>query len=86
VARITKEGKLLFGGPFVEKAGSMMATGAMLILAAESLEDARAIEENDPAVVSGLMTIAQIKPILVFAGTWPLRAADPAKGSAVPDR
>jgi len=82
MARLTKEGKLLVGGPFVEKAGSFTATGAVLILAADSLEAARAIEENDPAIVSGLMSIAEIRPLLVFAGTWPSRAAGPAPGDA----
>ena len=87
MGRLTKEGKLLVGGPFVDKAGSFTATGAVLILAADSLEAARTIEENDPAVVAGLMSIAEIKPLLVFAGTWPSTAtpvAHPPKDATSP--
>jgi uncharacterized protein YciI len=70
MARLTREGKLLIGGPFVDKPGSMTMTSAVLVLAAESPEEARKIEELDPAVTSGLMTIAEIKPLLGFGGTW----------------
>ncbi len=53
---IKAEGKLLIGGPVVA------FTWALQILKADSLEEARALAENDPAVKEGLFTDLHIEP------------------------
>ncbi len=70
MSQLVKEGKLLVGGPFVDKPGSLTATGAVMVIAADSLEQARQIVEADPAGKSGLLSVTEIKPVVVVAGAW----------------
>lgn len=48
-------GRLVFGGPFLDDSGGMM------VLRADSLDDARAIAEADPTVLDGLLRVT-VKP------------------------
>lgn len=74
--QLTRDGKLLVGGPFVEKPGSTVATSAIMILAADSMEDARNMLQADPGRASGLFSVADIKPLMITGGAWPLAARD----------
>jgi len=51
------KGRIVMGGPFLDNSGGMM------IFDVPSLEDARAIAEADPTVISGLLTVT-VKPWL----------------------
>jgi uncharacterized protein len=53
-------GIVVLSGPFLERDGGM-ASGGMLILKSESLEEARAIAVADPTVKSGMLQV-EVKP------------------------
>ena len=50
------KGRIIAAGPMVD------FTWALMLLRADSLEEARAVVENDPAVKSGLFTDLKIEP------------------------
>ena len=50
------KGKILAGGPTVA------FTWALTLIVADSLEEARALAESDPAVKAGLMTDLKVEP------------------------
>ena len=58
MSRLETEGKLILGGGFTD------GSGAMGVLHVSSLEEAREIIENDPAVKEGIVT-AQTHPYYV---------------------
>ncbi len=70
MSQLEKEGKLLVGGPFVDKPGSLTATGAIMLILADSLDEARKMMAVDPAQTSGLMTAREIKPFVMTGGAW----------------
>jgi hypothetical protein len=57
----------VLGGPLLEDTKSMTANGAMMLLAVESV---RQILEADPARSSGLIEIAEIRPLVITAASW----------------
>jgi len=52
---------LKIAGPFTNEDGSHM-NGSLLIVEADSLEDAKAIAERDPYAKAGLFAGVQVKP------------------------
>ncbi len=70
MSQLEKEGKLLVGGPFVDKPGSLAATGAMMLILADSLDEARRMMAVDPAQTSGLLVATDIKPFVMTGGAW----------------
>lgn len=53
VWKLHQEGKAKMGGPFLDSSG-----GATLLELEGGIEEARAIAEHDPCVISGIMTVA----------------------------
>ncbi len=53
--------KLKLAGPFTDEDGSQM-NGSLLIVEANSVEEARAIAEADPYAKAGLFADVQIRP------------------------
>ncbi len=54
------------GGPFLDEDGRM--TGSMIILEAESLEEARAFHTSDPYTTAGLFESSEVRPWRATAG------------------
>ncbi len=57
--KLSQDGKLAMGGPFLDNSGGMMIPTADV-----TFEDIKAFAESDPAVKSGLL-IVEIKPWMV---------------------
>jgi uncharacterized protein YciI len=55
MAQQLEAGKLVLGGPFLDDSGGMM------VLRADSQDEARAIAEADPTVIDGLLLV-HVKP------------------------
>ncbi len=53
---LRREGKVVLAGPFTDKAGSL------IIIEAESLEQARQIAQNDPYTVEGVFERIEVHP------------------------
>ncbi|CAH0338509.1 YciI-like protein [Rhizobium sp. CECT 9324] len=53
-------GTLKIGGPFLDNDGK--PCGSMLLIAADSLEDAKALAAQDPYAKAGLFESVEIKP------------------------
>jgi len=63
IERMVKEGKLILAGPFedFEKKPSPGDWNGLYVIAAESMEEARALCDRDPSIVAGRNT-AEIHP------------------------
>ena len=59
-------GRIKLGGPYLDEAGTMV--GSMLIIEAESLDDARAFHANDPYVKAGLVGESDVSAWRVTLG------------------
>jgi uncharacterized protein YciI len=70
MTKLVKEGTLVLGGPLMQDVKTMAANGAMMILAADSEEIARQILAADPAEISGLIQITEIRPFMVTGASW----------------
>jgi uncharacterized protein YciI len=57
---LNAEGKLKIAGPFLDSDGK--PCGSMLLIAADSLEDAKALAAQDPYAKAGLFESVEIKP------------------------
>jgi uncharacterized protein YciI len=55
---LEREGRLVLAGPFGDGSGSL------IVLAAESLDDARAFAEADPYVTGGVFQAIDIRPFM----------------------
>jgi hypothetical protein len=55
---LEREGRLVLAGPFGDGSGSLV------VLAAESLDDARAFAETDPYVTGGVFQAIDIRPFM----------------------
>ena len=55
--RLSESGTILLGGPFGEDPARFRLSGAVLILRAPSLGEARRLVAEDPGVASGLMVV-----------------------------
>lgn len=64
-ARLEEDGGVLLGGPFTDE------SGAMVIVRAANLEEARKIAEGDPCVRAGILAV-QVRP-------WKVRFSDKGK-------
>lgn len=67
ISRLLKAGTLVLGGQFVEDFNSMAVAGAMLILSADTEEEARRIAAADPFLASGMLEIEGIRPFVLAA-------------------
>lgn len=54
--QLEREGKLAFAGPLSDLSGELMEGNGMAIYRVASLEEARALADNDPMHVSGVRT------------------------------
>lgn len=54
-------GKIKFGGPFLAEAGQK-PVGSMLVVEAETIEEARAIAAADPYALAGLFETVSVRP------------------------
>ena len=70
MSKLVKEGILVLGGPLFDDPGLSTANGAVMILAADTPEAARKILEADPANRSGLIEIAEIRPLVITGASW----------------
>ena len=60
--------KLKLGGPFLDQDGQM--AGSMIVLEADSLEDAQAFHANDPYKLAGLFDRSEVRPWRFTTGAW----------------
>ena len=56
-----KNAKLVHAGPTPSEDGSRM-TGSLLVVEAESIDDARALAEDDPYTKAGLFASTDVRP------------------------
>ena len=56
---LNAEGKLAFAGPFLGDDGK--PTGSLVVVAAETIEEARAIAADDPYAKAGLFSSVEVK-------------------------
>jgi uncharacterized protein YciI len=70
IRRMLDSGRLVAAGPFV---GNGEIRG-VFVFATESIDEARAWAESDPAVKAGLMTV-ELHPWLVAKEVWPTGTA-----------
>ncbi len=54
--QLSGEGKLLLAGPFTDTSGSL------IIIEADSMDEAREFAENDPFYLNGVYTSIDVKP------------------------
>lgn len=69
--QLVQQRRLLIGGPFLDD------SGGLIVLSAESIDEARALVAADPAVRDQVM-VAQTHPWRVMAGGEALGLAGPA--------
>lgn len=80
--KLSKEGTLLVGGPFLDEKDPTKPSGAMMIVKAENAEAARKLVSTDTLVTKDLMKIASVRPFMAGAGAWVPSAAAPAPGGS----
>jgi len=80
--KLSKEGTLLVGGPFLDEKDPTKPAGAMMIVKAENAEAARKLVATDTLVTKDLMKIASVRPFMAGAGAWVPSMAAPAPGGA----
>jgi len=69
MTKLEKEGVLVLGGPlFDDKTKSV--NGAMMVLTANTPEEARKILEADPAHALGLIQINEIRSLVITGTSW----------------
>jgi uncharacterized protein YciI len=56
LAPLSREGKVIMAGPFTDQAGSL------IIIEADSLEDAERIAHNDPYTIHGIFERVEVHP------------------------
>ena len=56
---LNSDGKLAFAGPFLGDDGK--PTGSLVVVKAETIEEARQIAENDPYAKAGLFAFVEVK-------------------------
>jgi uncharacterized protein YciI len=66
---LTLSGVLVLGGPYGDNPEGRIFSGAILLLRAPSLADARRIVGADPGIASGLLQIATVSRWVPAAGT-----------------
>ena len=67
--KLTSEGILVLGGPFIDQKTNAF-TGAMMIFAANTLDEARKIVEADPANIKGLIQVDEIRTLIITGASW----------------
>jgi uncharacterized protein YciI len=70
MAKQSDERRIVLGGPFLDSRDLASFSGALVVWATDSAEEARRWAEADPAVQSGLFTVAEVRRIGVFTGAW----------------
>jgi uncharacterized protein YciI len=66
---LIKEGTLVLGGPLVDEKNQVF-TGAMMILALATIEDAQRALEADPATKSELFQVEKIETMIITGTSW----------------
>lgn len=69
MGKLINEGVLVLGGPFFD-VKTKSFTGAMMVLKANTPEEARKILEVDPAQTLGLMQINEIRSLIITGAAW----------------
>jgi uncharacterized protein YciI len=67
--KLAKEGTLVLGGPLIDDQAQVF-TGAMMILAAASPEEAKRLLEIDPAQKSEVLQIEKIETMIITGASW----------------
>jgi uncharacterized protein YciI len=70
MSRLSSEGKIVLGGPFLEGAPPSRATGAIVFYATADPAEARRLAEADPGIKGGLFTVGAVRRFVVGAGAW----------------
>jgi uncharacterized protein YciI len=70
MTRLTTEGRLVLGGPFLEDPAARTVSGAMVIFATPDAAEARRLMEEDPGVKAGLLEIGEVRRFVAATGTW----------------
>jgi uncharacterized protein YciI len=69
LAHIHAQGdKVKLGGPFLDADGQM--AGSMILLEADSLEQAQAFHAADPYTLAGIFERSEVRPWRLTTGAW----------------
>lgn len=70
MTRLTNEGAIVLGGPFLVDPANGTVSGAMVLMATGDAAQARRWMEADPTVKSGLFEIVEVKRFMAATGAW----------------
>ena len=70
MTKLTRDGVMVLGGPFLQDPAAGTVSGAMVVLATDDAAQARRWMEADPGVKSGLLEIGEIRRFVAAAGAW----------------
>jgi uncharacterized protein YciI len=70
MTKLTREGVMVLGGPFLQDPAAGTVSGAMVVLATGDPAQARRWMEADPGVKSGLLEIGEVRRFVAAAGAW----------------
>ncbi len=62
---LAKEGTVILGGPLLRSFATPEPTGALLVVRASTLDEARALAEGDALVKSGALRIGDVRAFIV---------------------
>jgi uncharacterized protein YciI len=68
--KLTREGLMVLGGPFLQDPAAGTVSGAMVVLATGDAAQARRWMEVDPGVTSGLLEIGEVRRFMAAVGAW----------------
>jgi uncharacterized protein YciI len=68
--KLSREGVMVLGGPFLQDPAAGTVSGAMVVLATGDAAQARRWMEADPGVTSGLLEIGEIRRFVAAVGAW----------------
>lgn len=70
MSRLSSEGRIVVGGPFLEDVAAGTVSGAMVVFATADGAEARRIMEDDPGMKAGLFEIGAVRRFVAATGAW----------------
>ena len=70
MSRLSSEGTIVLGGPFLDDPAAGNVSGAMVVFALADAAEAKRLMDVDPGVKAGLFEIGEVKRLVVATGAW----------------